>query len=284
MRADYVVVGAGAAGCVLAERLSRDPTVSVVLVEHGGPVRNPWFRVPKSFYAAMRSARYTHRYPVRVNGSGQETWLRGKALGGSTVLNGMLYSRGDPVDYDDLAAANPGWAWADMLPAFLAMEDHALGASPDRGAGGPLPVSVTKADDAVLQAICGAVASMGIPLVDDVNGVDGARIGPTSVTIRHGLRVDAASAFLAPARRRPNLVVADDARAGHLLFDGPRAVGVRVRRRGERLDVTARRQVIVAAGALESPCCSSDRASGIPRSCARPASPSAWRARASEGD
>jgi choline dehydrogenase-like flavoprotein len=97
VEADYVVVGAGAAGCVLAERLSRDPSVSVLVIEHGGPVRNPLLRVPKSFYAAMRRARYTHRYPVRLGGSGSETWVRGKALGGSTVINGLLYVRGDPV-------------------------------------------------------------------------------------------------------------------------------------------------------------------------------------------
>jgi choline dehydrogenase-like flavoprotein len=254
VEADYVVVGAGAAGCVLAERLSRDPSVSVLVIEHGGPVRNPLLRVPKSFYAAMRRARYTHRYPVRLGGSGSETWVRGKALGGSTVINGLLYVRGDPVDYDELAAeGNPGWGWADLLPVFLAMEDHALGASARRGVGGPLHVSVTDADDEVLDAIQEAAAGLGIPQVEDLNAAVGARIGYTPVTIRNGVRVDAAGAFLAPATRRPNVVVADRTRAGHLLFDGDRVVGVRARRRGQLIDISARREVVLAAGALESP-------------------------------
>jgi choline dehydrogenase len=144
---DYVVVGAGAAGCVLAGRLaSDDRRVSVLLLEYGGPARNPLLRVPKGFYYTLRGDRYLYRYVTSPVAPGQapEVWLRGRVVGGSAAVNGMMWMRGAPADWDGLAArGNPGWSWADVLPAYLAMEDHSLGTGEGRGAGGPLGISVT---------------------------------------------------------------------------------------------------------------------------------------------
>jgi choline dehydrogenase len=131
MEADYVIVGAGAAGCVLAARLSEDPTISVLLLESGGGGRHPLLRIPKGFYLAVQHPEYCYFYPTGSVSPGgpDEVWLRGKGLGGSTAVNGMMYIRGWAADYDRLAAAgDPGWGWAGMLPVFRAMEDHELGA------------------------------------------------------------------------------------------------------------------------------------------------------------
>ncbi|MDD9205919.1 GMC family oxidoreductase N-terminal domain-containing protein, partial [Georgenia sp. 10Sc9-8] len=256
MEVDYVVVGAGAAGCVLAHRLSADPAVTVLLLERGGPARHPLLHIPKGFYRIMQDPRYAYHYAARppVPGGQAETWLRGKVRGGSTSINGMMYARGDAADYDALAAAgNPGWSWAEMLPVFRAMEDHHLGASPQRGSGGPLPVSITPAEGPVLTAMVEAAAARGVPHVPDVNAVDGERIGGTPVTIRAGRRVSAARAFLGPVLGRGNLIVADRTEAGYLLWDGDRVTGVRARTGRAVRDVRARRAVILAAGAVETP-------------------------------
>ena len=223
MEADYVIVGAGAAGCVLAARLCEDPTISVLLLESGGRGRHPLLRIPKGFYLTMQHPEYAYFYPTGSVSPGgpDEVWLRGKGLGGSTAVNGMMYIRGWAADYDRLAAAgDPGWGWAGMLPVFRAMEDHELGASRLRGVGGPLHVSVTAVADPVVAAMLRSATAAGLADVDDVNASDAERIGRTPVTIHRGVRISAATAFLRPARRRRNLTVLDRTHVGHVTLEG----------------------------------------------------------------
>src|SRR5260370_29291822 len=161
---DYVIVGAGAAGCVLASRLSEDPGNQVLLLEYGGPDANPLLYVPEGFYFTLRGNRYACHYPTRLIGPGGqvETWLRGKVLGGSTAVNGMMRTRGAAADWDGLAArGNPAFGWERVLAAYRAMEDHSLGASDMRGAGGPLGISVVEDDDEIIQATPASAQGMG---------------------------------------------------------------------------------------------------------------------------
>lgn len=253
---DYVIVGAGTAGCVLADRLSRNPDVTVLLIERGGPATHLGLHVPRAYRSILGDDRYVARYPtepVRPGGDG-EVWIRGKVVGGSSAVNGMLYLRGDPADYEALAAAGgSAWGWQPMLASFRAIEDHALGASPERGVGGPLPVTITEHDDEVVRATLAAAAGLGVRPVPDVNAVTGERVGFVPTTIAAGRRVSTARAFLRHARTRPNLTVRERASVGYLRLDGRRVTGVRLRQRGTTSDVGARREVIVCAGTIGSP-------------------------------
>jgi choline dehydrogenase len=260
MEFDYIVVGAGAAGSVVAGRLAAGPLArggrpSVLLVEYGGRGRSPLLRVPKGFYYALRGDRYVYRYPVQVGGGlggagglggeiQHETWLRGKVAGGSAAVNGMMWSTGAPADWDSLAAAgNRAWGWADIGPAFRALEAR-------------LGVGVTETDEPVTRAILASATAYGWEHVADFNAHDSERIGFTPSTIRAGRRVTSYRTFVsgsAEASGRGGLTVATRTRAGYLLFDGRRVTGVRVRHGSSTRDVTARREVIVCAGTIETP-------------------------------
>lgn len=255
---DYIIVGAGAAGCVLANRLSASGAHRVLLLEAGGSDRSPLIQVPIGYGRTFNDPRYNWMYEAQADpGLNNRTqfWPRGKVLGGSSSINAMVYVRGQPGDFDDWAAAGAtGWAWADVLPYFIKFEDHAWGASEYHGAGGP--VHVSDVSDMV-HPLCGtflkACAEIGIPSTRDFNGAQPEGAGLWQVTIKDGVRVSTASAYLKPARGRSNLQVQLHALATRLTFSGTRASGVEYLRAGARQAAQARREVLVCGGSINSP-------------------------------
>ena len=255
-RFDYVIVGAGPAGCVLANRLSADRRVDVLLVEAGDRDTSPLIAMPMGFGELLGDPTIAWNYPTRPFGPKQqvEHWVRGKTLGGSSAVNGMIYTRGQPPDYDALERlGNPGWGWDDILPAFKTIEDHELGPSNLRGAGGPLPVSSVDGTDALLEDVISAGTELGWRRARDVNESDDERIGHAMATIRDGERVSAANAFLHPIADRPNLTVSVKTTVDRVVIEEGRAVGVQGRKDGQTVEFVASREVILAAGSIATP-------------------------------
>lgn len=255
---DYIVVGAGSAGCALAGRLSEDGKHRVLLLEAGGDDRKFWLQVPigygKSFYDPSVNWMYVTE-PVPTAGNNPRYWPRGKVLGGSSSINAMVYIRGQIEDFEDWrAAGNPGWGWEDVLPVYRRMETHEWGESAYHGGSGPVYVSAPKAD---LHPLCEAYIKAGeeadLPRNDDFNGATQEGVGTYHVTTRDGLRMSAARAYLWPARRRSNLRIEKNALAERLLFDGRRATGVEYRCGGVLKRAQARAEVVLSAGAVGSP-------------------------------
>lgn len=255
-RFDYIIVGAGSAGCVLANRLSADPEVSVLLVEAGGADDSPLIAMPRGFGELLGDPELVWHLPTRAFGPDQqvEYWVRGKTLGGSSSVNGMVYNRGAEADYEDLSArGNDGWGWADILLAFRAIEDHQLGSSASRGAEGPLPISTVEHGEPLLEDVLAAGEQLGWQRVADYNDSDEERIGYTMATIAAGRRRSAADAFLHPVLERPNLTVAVRTCVDRVVTENGRAVGIEGRRDERSLSATATREVILATGTLATP-------------------------------
>ncbi len=250
---DYVIVGAGSAGCVLAARLSEDPDVSVLLLEAGPPDTKENIHVPLGYLQLIGSDVDWdfHSAPERECLNRRIPLPRGRVLGGSSSINAMVYIRGNPRDYDDWGV--PGWAWADMLPYFLRAEGNERGASELHGAGGPLSVSEQRNRSAISLGFVEAGVQAGLARNEDFNGPSQDGVGMYQVTQREGMRASAAVAYLHPAMERPNLTVMPYMLVQRILLDGTRAVGVEASQLGQVQELRSEREVILCGGAYNSP-------------------------------
>jgi choline dehydrogenase len=254
---DYVIVGAGSAGCVLANRLSADPSVTVALLEAGGRDTNPWIHIPAGYYRNVLNPKITWQFgsgPEPHLGGRMINWPRGRVLGGTSAINGLLYVRGQARDFDVWRQfGNTGWSFADVLPYFKRAEHQERGADELHGVGGPLGVSDLQMVNPVCEAFVKSCVAEGIPFTKDFNGPSQEGVGYYQVTNRNGRRSTTAVAYLRPVKARQNLHVITNAEAQSVILDGKRATGVRIRRNGRMETVLARREVVLSAGAIGSP-------------------------------
>jgi|TARA_B100001741_G_scaffold291048_1_gene270962 choline dehydrogenase len=254
---DYIIVGAGSAGCVLANRLSASGDNEVLLLEAGGEDRNPWIHIPLGYGKHFQNPKVNWMF---WSEAGKE-WVkrkvyqpRGKVIGGTSSINGMLYVRGQKEDYDHWRQlGNTGWGYDDVLPYFKKSEDQEHGASKFHGVGGPLAVSDPMDPHPMADAFLTAAEGLGYPLNNDPNGEEQEGFGYFQWTARRGKRCSAAVGFLKPARKRPNLTVFSRAQANKVVFDQKRAIGVEFERGGQTVTAKAKREVIISSGAYSSP-------------------------------
>jgi choline dehydrogenase-like flavoprotein len=255
---DYVIVGGGSAGCVLAGRLSEDANVRVCLIEAGPPDRHPLIHIPLGVTWLIKHPRLNWRYwsTPQQHVADRSVFLpRGRVLGGSSSINGSIYIRGHRADYDDWARwGNPGWSYAEVLPYFKKSENNEqFHDSPYHGVGGPLNVTDCESYNPLTDIMLEAANSLQFPRTEDFNGREQEGFGHRQVTIRDGWRESAATAFLRDARKRKNLTIVCDALVSHIVFEGQRATQVEVVQGGERRRIAARREIILSAGTFASP-------------------------------
>ncbi len=254
---DYIIVGAGSAGCVLANRLSADANIKILLLEAGPRDKSMWLHIPAGlsrvfFHKTLNWGYFTEPEPHLKHR--RIYWPRGKTLGGSSAINGLAYVRGQPLDYDDWRqSGNAGWGWDDVLPYFLKSERQQRGASELHNANGPLSVDDPVVRHSTAKAFIEAARNAGVPENEDFNGRQQEGVGFLQFTVRNGARHSTATAFLRPVTSRKNLTVETEALTRRILFEGRRAIGVEYEQHGEIKQAKAGREVILSAGAINSP-------------------------------
>jgi choline dehydrogenase len=258
MSADFIIVGAGSAGCVLANRLSANPRHKVILLEAGGRDTNPWIHIPVGYFKTIHNPSVDWCYKTEPDAglSGRALdWPRGKVLGGSSSLNGLLYVRGQPQDYDRWRQmGNVGWGWDDVLPLFKRAENNERGADEFHGANGPLSVSNLRLQRPITNAWVAAAQAAGYPFNADYNGKTQEGVGFFQLTAKNGRRCSAAAAYLSPVRKRPNLRIITRAHANKVILDGTKATGVSyVDESGTERTVHASKGIILCGGTINSP-------------------------------
>ncbi len=254
---DYIVIGAGSAGCVIANRLSADPSVTVALLEAGGPDTNPWIHIPVGYFKTIHNPKTDWCYETEPDpglNNRSIKWPRGKVLGGSSSINGLLYVRGQREDYDDWAASGlSNWSYNHILPYFKKAEDFEQGGNEYHGSGGPLKVSDMSFTRPICDDFINAVHSMDVPLTNDINGENQEGVGYFQLTAHKGRRCSTAVAYLKPARNRSNLHVITGAHVTRLEFEGKRVSAVNFNHRTQQRRIDCNNEIILCGGAVNSP-------------------------------